>query len=543
MPEKNKPSLLLTLGASGLLIGGGIAAYWVLSQYNGSSELPVGANVVPQDALLTVSLSTDAAQWQQLRQFGTAQTQAELEKNLTQLRDRFLTNNGYNYAQDVQPWVGKEVTIAFLPPATATSNSQQSMLIVLPIANQAAAQQTLAASPQSKWVTRNYKGIQIQETQGSAAGNYSFTVLDQLVAISDDPRATESAIDTYQSGASIAKIPGYTNAIAKIVQPNRLAQAYLNIPIAAQATSSTQSPIPQGLAQLQENQGLATTITLEPEGLRFQSISWLKPNSQRVYTVENNSSQMQRRLPAETLMMISGANLQRLWQDYVVSSQANPLAPFPPENLRAGFKSLTGLDLDRDLLSWMNNEFAVAVIPGAAKTDTPQDFALSLALVARTSDRTIARKSFQQLTQVLQSRYQFKIQETQLNGETVTNWIAPFGTLTATQGWLDRDVAFVTLGAPVANRFVPNPPTSLSSTAQFQKSVPTALNPYNGQFFLDINPTVKALPLPQFLPGQRMILEATRSIGGTAAVSDARSIRYDFFMSLEKQSDSTQGKI
>jgi hypothetical protein len=137
MPEKNKPSLLLTLGAAGLLISGGVAAYWILSQRNSlSGDMPVGANIIPQDAVLTLSVSTDFNQWQQLRQFGTKQTQAQLDQNLAQLRDRFLTANGYNYERDIQPWVGDEVTIAFLPPQAiaptkttptpTTANQQQS---------------------------------------------------------------------------------------------------------------------------------------------------------------------------------------------------------------------------------------------------------------------------------------------------------------------------------------------------------------------------------------------------------------------------------
>jgi hypothetical protein len=39
---------------------------------------------------LTNPISTDQGQWQQLREFGTPQTQAELDKNLVQLRDRLL---------------------------------------------------------------------------------------------------------------------------------------------------------------------------------------------------------------------------------------------------------------------------------------------------------------------------------------------------------------------------------------------------------------------------------------------------------------------
>lgn len=126
--EKKKPSLLLTIGAAGLLIGGGVAAYWALTEGKWLlREIPVGTNIIPQDALLAISVSTDTGQWQQLREFGTPQTQAELDKIGAQLRDRFLTSNGYNYEQDIQPWVGKEVTIAFLPPQlnTPTKNSTQ----------------------------------------------------------------------------------------------------------------------------------------------------------------------------------------------------------------------------------------------------------------------------------------------------------------------------------------------------------------------------------------------------------------------------------
>ncbi|MUL37432.1 DUF3352 domain-containing protein [Gloeocapsopsis dulcis] len=543
MPKKNNrvlPAVIIT----SCLVGVGVVTYWVVTQQNRLAEIPVGANIVPQEALLTISVSTDENQWQQLRQFGTVQTQAELEKNFLQWRDRFLTAYGYNYQQDIQPWIGQEATIAFLPPETLNNtttnptltNQNQALLMVLPIADQVAAQQVWETSkPQTqKWISRDYKGTQIQETQGTTGTNYSAAVLDQrFVVVSDNPQVTEKAIDTYHNGLSLAKIPGYTTAISKIAQPNRFAQVYLNVPIAARVaqTNPAQSAIPQGLARLKENQGLASSITIEPEGLSFRSISWLNPNSQRVHRVENSAGQMQQRLPSETFMMLSGGNLQQLWQDYVISSQSNPLTPFPPENLRAGFKSLTGLDLDRDLLSWMNSEFSLAIVP--ASTQAQQDFMLSLVLMIETSDRTAANKSFQQLEQVLQSRYQFKTQETQLANNTVTNWIAPFGTLTATRGWLDNNVAFITLGAPIVERLLPQPTKNLASTTQFQNTVPR-LNPNNSQFFLDVNPTVKALPLPQLLPGQNILLEVTRSIGGTAAVSDERSIRYDIFVSLEK---------
>ena len=567
MTKKNKPNLLLTLGAAGLLIGGGATAYWILTQRNGLlGDMPVGANIIPQNALLTLSVSTDSNQWQQLREFGTKQTQAELDKNLAQLRDRLLTANGYNYQQDIQPWVGEEVTIAFLSPRNtptnstpnppATASNQQSIVMVLPIEKPAVAKQVLEkpkSLKQGKWTERNYKGIQIKETQGVPTQNYSATVLDQrFLVVTDNPKATESAIDTYMNrGTSLAKTSGYTEALGKIKAQDRFAQLYVNVPAAASlaAANSARKVGPQ-VAQLQHNQGLATTITLEPEGIKFKSISWLKPNSQRVHTVKNNAGKMQSRLPAQTLMMVSGGNLQQLWQDYVQGVQSNPLTPIPPQNLRTGVKSLTNLDLDQDLLSWMGGEFALSVIPAATKEGESKDFALSLVFLVQTSEgsadaksvRARAEKSLRELDEVMSSKYQFQIQETKVKGQPVVNWIAPYGTLTASHGWLDEDVAFLTLGAPIADIIIPKPPTTLASTEQFQKTVPSELSPNNGQFFLNVDSMFKALPLPQFFPGQQTLVEAMRSIGVTAAVSDERSIRYDIFVALKKAGKEDNGQ-
>lgn len=544
MLEKNKSSLLLTLGTTVLLIGGGVTAYWFLSQRRQLEDIPVGANIIPDTAVFTASISTDSDQWQQLRQFGTKQTQAELDKYLAELRERWLTANGYNYESDIQPWIGKEATVAFLPPLNqppANTNQQQPVVMVLPIANQAAAQQVWEnqANTQGKWIDRDYKGIQIRE-KNSTGQNFSAAVLDQrFIVVSNQPQATESAIDAYQDGASLAKTPGYTQELSKISQPNRFAQLYINVPVAAKvAAANPTQPVPPVLAQLQQNQGLATTVTLESEGMRFESISWLRPNSQRVYQVENQADQMPNRLPAETLIMLSGGNLQQLWQDYSQGTQANSLAPIQPEELRSGVESLTGLDLDQDLLSWMKGKFALSVIPAAPKAGTPEDFALSLVLLVETSDRSAAETAFQRLDGVMRSKYQFQVQQTQVDGQPLINWIAPFGTLTATHGWLNENVAFFALGAPVAERLLPQPATTLAGSEQFQQTVPTELKPYNGQFFLNVEPTLKTLPLPQLFTGQQTLLAAMRSLGVTTAVSDQRSIRYDIFIALKQVAES-----
>ncbi|MEH2332416.1 DUF3352 domain-containing protein [Nostoc sp.] len=567
MKKNKKSSLVLTLSAAGLLIGAGsVAAYWLLAQRQiSSSDLLVGANIIPGDALFAVSLTTDPQQWQKLRQFGTKETQTELDKNLVQLRDRFLTNNGYDFQKDIAPWVGDDVTIAILAPATgnkpapkpvttneSAASDQQSMVMVLPVKNSEIAKSILAQPKtlkQGKWVDRIYQGIAIKQSEAQAGQNFSAALLDgRFLVITDSPKATERAIDAYKNKTSLVTTGGFTENFPKIANYQPFAQFYVNVPTAAKiAAASPNRPLPaQVLAQLQNNQGLAGTITLESEGIRFKGVSWLNPNSQRVLVVENKAGKMQNRIPAETLMMLTGGNLQRLWRDYVLTSQGNPLSPIAPEQIRGGIKSLTDLDLDKDLLSWMKGEFSLSVIPATPKEGSPNDFRAGLLFMVQTSDaysgqslRKSAEASISQLDEVMKNQYQFQVQPGKVAGQPVVNWVSPYGTLTATHGWLDGDVAFLVVGAPIADKIVPKPNYTLSGTLPFQQTVPTEPNPTNGQFFLDVERTVKNFPLPTLIPNQQTLLDATRSIGMTSAVSDNRSNRYDIFIELKKVTNAT----
>lgn len=552
--KKKKFPLLLTLGTTGLLIAGGGAAYWFLARQGGPGTLPTGANVIPQDAMIVVSVSTNEGQWQQLREFGTPQTQASFDQSLAQLRDRFLGVQGFNYQQDIQPWIGSEVTLAFLgnqpgttpPPSPAPGTlpapslgQQQTILAVLPIRDPLKAKQLLEKPRNAgpiKWTERTYKGFQIRESQGSPTQNYSVTALDgRFLVLTNSPQATDKAIDTYKGGPALPATPGYTDALGKIQAPQPFARLYVNIPTAATATAGggARQLSPEGLARLQQNQGLAGTAILEPEGIRFRSVSWLKPNSERRYEVRNTAKTMPDRLPAETILMASGGSLKRLWQDYTQGLSANPIGFINPEGLRRGIKSSVDLDLDQDVLAWMDGEFTLGLV--SAPPGSPPNLPAGLVFMVQASDRRAAEKTLKQLDQVMASKYSFKVEEGKIASQSVVNWTLPPGNTVITRGWLDGDVAFLTLGAPVSSTLVPRPTNSLSQTDLYKKTITGDLNPNNGHFFANLERAASSnLPLFQFPPGNRALSEAIRSIGVTAAIATDRSTRYDLFVMLRK---------
>lgn len=554
MIKKKKPSLLLPLGAAALLVGGGAAAYWFLTQGGlGSGDLPVGAEVIPQDALMTLSVSTDPGQWQQLREFGTPQSQAAFDQNLVQLRDRLLTANGYDYQKDIQPWIGKEVSIALLaPPAAANAPNAAPVLpkpvaiVVLPIQNPLQAKQLLE-KPRSqtagKLVDRTYKGFQIKETQGKAE-NFSVTVFDgKLLVVATDPKAMDRAIDTYkgeQGQAALKATPGFTQALGKIQATPSFGRLYLNFPAATAFTvaNSGKAATAPNLAQMSQTQGVAATMNLEAEGVRFRGITWYKPDSQKTYKVENNGKSMPGRLPQNTLLMTSGGDLRQFWQNYTQGATAINLAlpPVSPDWLQKALKSTINMDLEKDFLAWMDGEFALAMT--GVPDGSPSGLPFNLLFMVQSSDRRATETTLKQLDQTLAEKYKFKVEEAKVGDQSVTNWSLPTIGFAVTHGWLTDNVAFMALGSPnvpVVNDILPKPAASLVDSQPFKASVPADPNPNNGNFFANLDLyKAKKLPLPQLPLGNQNLLDAVRSIGVTAAISDDRSTRYDVSLLLQK---------
>ncbi|KOR35246.1 MULTISPECIES: DUF3352 domain-containing protein [Planktothricoides] len=555
MISQDKRNIMIATGAATLVLIGGIATFWGITSKQSQSQGLLGSELLPENTLMAISVTTDERQWTKLRQFGTPESQKIFDGKLTELRDRFLTANGYNYVEDMQPWVGREITIGFLPPPglnltekekestppTAPGTlASQSVVMVLPIANAAKAKQFLA-SPKSvgqvKWVDRTYQGIEIKETVDRIPENYSISVIGgKYLAIANSSEAINRAIDTYKKGSSLREGSGVKQAWANLDESRAFAQFYVNIPVAAAVTALQldQAVSPQSLASVQQQQGMATNVMLEPEGIRFQSIAWLKADSDRKYPIPKPGDSILNRLPSETSMVVSGENLQQLWQDYIQGTQTNPLAALKPDWLPTAIKNTTKLDLEKDLLSWMAGQFALGLV-AAGENNNDSKFQSALVFMVKASDRRAGENIFRQLDQVMAEQYNFKVEPGKIGEEPIVNWTSEYGALQVTHGWLDGDLAFLTFGAPLSPTFVPKPSNPLGMNQEFQQAVPSQLSPNNGQFFIDVERIINQNP-PSWLrlpPDQKTMVNGIRSIGVTAANLSPRTAQYEIFVRLK----------
>ncbi|NET77585.1 DUF3352 domain-containing protein [Okeania sp. SIO1F9] len=554
MKKQDKTLPLTLLGATVLMIIGSVGGYIIVASKETADNLPVGAEVVPKDVMMTISVSSNPSQWEKLQQFGTPESQTAFKNLLGQLRDRFLTTYGYNYQRDIQPWVGEEIMIALLrkqtlEPANSTAPdspppppAQQATVVVLPIADPVKAKQVLdrpRSLQKGQLVKRTYRGIEITETEGVPKQDISAAALgNQYLVITDSQTSINQAIDIYKGDESLAKVPGYTEAIKKLETPSPFGLVYVNIPVAA-AYSSSKSITPvseENLKQLEDNQGVAASINLVPEGINLKAISWLKPNSQKKFTVENKAMEMLNRIPGNALMMISGSNLQKMWSDYVKNAAANPVAPINPETLRQAVKNTTGMNLEEDFLNWMAGEYSLSLLPIPKSKDELNKFAAGFVFMIKTSDRRAAEESLKKLDEAMKNQ-EFEVGEAVASGEAVVKWTSPFGGFTVIRGWLNGNVAFFTLGGSVENQILPAPTTSMAESAVLQKSLPPESESFNGNFFLDISKSFNPqnLSIPQLPPNQKVWIDGMESIGVTSIVSNNRTTNYDIFVKLKKQ--------
>ncbi|MGB3789568.1 MAG: DUF3352 domain-containing protein [Phormidesmis sp.] len=555
--------------AAVILLGGGAIAALNFSQRSPRSLSPAGAQLVPQDALATITLTTDEIAWNKLRQFGTADSQTQFDQLLTTWKDQLFTLNGYSFKRDINPWIGDRITLAFLPTAESEaqglSAATQNIVLIAPIADPVKAKSLLQSGPQRSsvtWEDRSYKKIPIKTIQTDDGQSIEAAVIGtDWLLLSNTAAGVEQAIDTYRGKRSLRDNAGYRSATAALSDPQPLgksfAQLYLNIPAATEALKTPEGTATdrQGsLIPLQGSQGIVATALVESEGIRFLGTSWLLPKNDLVYgELSNEADNMSRRLPSDTLLALSGSNLQQTWQ---ALSEGNVSLPFFPDaqNLRAGLLTQTGLDIEEDIMPWAGGEFAFGLLKPVANpteaeaeqeaeqketeqngVDSSEAIASApLLLMVQTNDRTTAESVWAQIDDVMINRYRYQVETTDLPEGSVTRWISPFQGVQFSHGWLPGNVTFFAVGSDITEALIPAPTPPLASTRLFQTLTSEAPTSNNGQFFLDlakINQTDGVFPLPQL--GQLGPTSAIEAIGLTSTVGD-RTMDYDLYVKLSK---------
>ncbi|MCC5614856.1 DUF3352 domain-containing protein [Nostoc sp. CHAB 5836] len=364
----------IVAGAIALLVIAIASFYWFFAKSPlnliASTGQPGATIFVSKLSPVMVSLLTNPDRLQAL----------EREEELSKLKTSLFAKSGIDYKQDVQPWLGDEITLAIttLDIDRDQENGQQPGYLLALATKQPEKSREFVELLFSKralaganLAVEQYKGVKLisdnsQPEQDSLAGA---VVGKGFVLFANDPKVLRDAINNVQApDLNLTSSPEYQKA-TKEIPKGSLAVAFLNLPIVAKWQGLE---LPEQLYNSQiislalNSKGLlAETTFLTSSEITPPSAPLSKPVGALQY------------IPASAGLAISGSNLSnlgdsdltKLWRqatatlygsgEDVVSRLAKPLADVQKD---------WGINLPEDIFSWVQGEYAIALLPEKDQT-------------------------------------------------------------------------------------------------------------------------------------------------------------------------------
>ncbi|MEH2049344.1 DUF3352 domain-containing protein [Nostoc sp.] len=376
----------IVAGAIALLVIAIASFYWFFAKSPAnliaSTSQPGAAMFVSKLSPAMVSLLANPDRLQAL----------DREEELSKLKTSLFAKSGIDYKEDIQPWLGDEITLAIatLDIDRDLENGQQPGYLLALATKQpeksrefvelffskralAGANLTVEQYKGVKLISDNQEEITKEKIQNpkSKIQNYlaGAVVGEGFVLFANDPKVLRDAINNVQApDLNLTSSPEYQKA-TKELPKGGLAVAFLNLPIVAKW---------QGLElseQLYNSQIIS--LALNPKGLlaetTFLTASEIVPPSAPL----SKPVGALQYIPTSAGLAISGSNLSnlgdsdltKLWRqatatiygsgEDVVSRLAKPLADV---------QKRWGINLPEDIFSWVQGEYAIALLPEKEQT-------------------------------------------------------------------------------------------------------------------------------------------------------------------------------
>jgi hypothetical protein len=533
-----KKLLLPAVGAA-VLVAGGAAGYWYLKgpAKDGTTPLAI-AKTIPDEAYMTAFVSSDLQSWAKLQQFGTPEAKQVVSKGLQSLDQDLITKNNINFDKDIRPWIGNGM-IALMPGKEGPA--QPNVLVVFNIRDKVGAMQFAGklASQGGKSKETEFKGNKILISENEKT--YATVVKDFLMVASDQP-TIEAAINTSQGEPSIASKPGAENIFSQGVEvPNALAFIYMpdyadTMQTLINASSQGSQMPPASVKQLKNVQSMVAGIGVDDAGLRMKANVMMSPNAPK-FEYQPLPGKVIAQFPADAMAMISGGNINRIWTQATEQAKSDPSTQQAINTLRESVK-MANLDLDKDIFSWMDGEFGMAMIPSDRGLLAQLGF--GSVMVFNTSDRKTAEATLAKLDNIAKSNA-VMVQQRDIDGKKVTEWSSPMMPEPLIgHGWLDDGSVFLALGSPMIDVITKKPAQTLDTSANFKTAMGSLPKQNLGYFYLDMDKTMALVnrfammtqsPIP---PESAAVLNSIQGIGMTSTQINPSRGEMDLLVALKK---------
>lgn len=381
----------------------GIGTFWGITARSplglinqGGQALPMATRFVPKNAPLVLSLLVKPDRLTSLWQLLAApsarrQTQAEIN----QLEKALLAGTGLTYKQDIQPWLGDEITFAITEADLDhdSGNGQQpGYLLALSCQDGDQARAVLELFWQKRVISGD--NLVFEQFAGSkliyssplksppvkAAASAeplkplaSALVGNHLVLLANDPTILQQALTSAQAtDVNLAQDRSYQQALAALPD-HRIALAMVNLPTGlgwlGLSTASESSPALTGIGEADGVVDRAIlSFRLHREGLLADSAllaarGHTLPPSMAI--AEPPPVAMAKFLPVGLPLTAIGRDLSQLWQGTATNLAYYGQRITIVERFLDHLQAQLGEDELKTLLGWVKGDYALGLLEGA----------------------------------------------------------------------------------------------------------------------------------------------------------------------------------
>ena len=490
------------------------------------------AKIIPKSAFVTSYIDTDIDAWSRLSEFASAETQEVIEKKLENFAEGQFkkADSDIDYEKDIAPWLGG-VSLALLPSTDAGMDLQPVAIFGLKNKFQAwrffSRQEKLMDSEVEK---SKYKKIAVYKVP-----EYDIwaTVFDDYLVISESEQGIQAVIDTYKGQPSLTDLE-----TTKTLPKNPIFQVYFPqydrfLLEAMEDFSPNINSDKLSQSQLGKFNSMMMNLSIEDYGVNFKTIVNLdEKTAAQTNKLEVISHDLLSQIPQETILMVSGGNLDKMWQNIEAERKNIPELDKFINQAETFVSSWLNLDLEKNFISWLDGEFAFAI-------DAVSNNQVKGSLLLESSNQSQGNITLEKLTDMAKRSPSVNIQQNNIKGINVTE-VSSFGRNILSYGWLNKNNLLLTIGRDFKDIVNLNKKNSLVNDQTFQLTTQSLPQKNYGYFYLDVQKTIATTKTvnPRFFdnasPEIKALSESLKAIAISTSAPNSNTAQFDINLSLEK---------
>lgn len=353
----------------------------------GSKTSPAAAIFIPRQAPMMASLLVSPDRLQSFRlSIAKPGKRQQAKAELEELKQTLLSKQGLNYEQDIQPWLGDEITIAVTTPDVdrdASNGEQPGYLLALATRNPQRSREFLQLFWQKRavggtdLVFEQFSGVKLiygtppQATPSASSQALTPTLAsavvgDRFVLFANYPKVLRDAINNVQvAELNLDNSRTYQQALRRL--PGRQVGAvFVNLPQLGEWIGNTNAASGVALDSAERRyESLLVALQLHRQGVLAETALLAAPGQTLVaqkpaLTKPVDALQF---IPAVSPLSASGKNLGQLWHQTSSELAGYGLLSSLITQSLSGFEALQADDASQDVLDWVQGEYALGVLP------------------------------------------------------------------------------------------------------------------------------------------------------------------------------------